>query len=161
MKPAERHLDSAQVMARFGISKPTLYRWKNDPEIEFPKPIRIRRRYYFSEADIAAWEAQRGRLDIPEPETVDGCAVVSGVIQDYGDFVAAMRARRVDLGLSCLEVDLRAGMQESYANKLENWPKRYGRGMGPELFPLWLGGLRVGIVLVDLPRRPRTTRKAA
>ncbi len=30
-----------------------------------------------------------------------------------------------------------------------------GRGMGPETFPLWLGGVRVGIVLVDLPRRPR------
>ena len=36
-----------------------------------------------------------------------------------------------------------------------------GRGMGPEVFPLWLGGLNVGIVLVDLARRPRRRKAPA
>jgi hypothetical protein len=33
--------------------------------------------------------------------------------------------------------------------------------MGPEVFPLWLGGLNVGIVLVDLARRPRRRKAPA
>lgn len=71
-----------------------------------------------------------------------------------------MVARRKELDVSCLEVDMLAGMQDSYTNKLENWPKPTGRGMGPEIFPLWLGGLRLGIVLVDLPRRPKKGKMA-
>lgn len=159
MKTGDRHLDSAQVKERFGISKPTLYNWMNDPEMGFPKPFRIRKRYYFSEPAIEAWETARGKAEqVIEPETVGGCAVVSGIIRDYADFVAAMTSRRKDLKVSCLEVDMLAGMQESYTNKLENWPKPNGRGLGSEIFPLWIGGLRVGIVLVDLPRRPRRPR---
>jgi hypothetical protein len=46
-------------------------------------------------------------------------------------------------------------MQEGYTSKLENFGRPQGRGMGPEVFPLWLGGLRVGVILVDLPRAPR------
>ncbi len=158
MKLGERHLDSAQVLARFGVCKMTLSRWLKDPELGFPKPVRIRKRYYFSEAAIVAWEVKQGKIDQPEPETVGGRPVVSGVIQNYGDFVKAMTARRKQLDMACLEVDLLSGMQEGYANKLENWKKGYGRGIGPETLPLWLGGLRVGIILVDLPRRPRKPR---
>lgn len=159
MNPGDRHLDSAQVMARYGISKPTLYRWMKDADLSFPRPTKINRRYYFREADLHAWEMQQGRIDADEPETVNGNAVVSEVIQTYQDFVAAMVARRKDLKLACHEVDLKAGMQEGYANKLENPFARYGRGVGPDTLPLWLGGLRVGIVLVDLPRRPYVRRK--
>lgn len=158
MKPAERHLDSPQVRARFGISKPTLYRWMNDPEIGFPKPVRIKKRYYFPESVIEAWEAARSNVQRQQPETVAGLPVVSGVIRSYEDFVEAMKARRKELDVSCLEVDLVSGMHDGYANKLENWRKPYGRGMGAEIFPLWLGGLRVGVVLVDLPRRPHAQR---
>lgn len=159
MKPAERYLDSAEVRARFDISKPTLYRWMADPEIGFPKPVRIKTRYYFSETAIEAWEEARGKVQRQEPETVAGCPVVSGVISSYADLVEAMTARRNELGISCLEVDMRSGMHDGYTNKLENWRKPYGRGMGAEIFPLWLGGLRVGVVLVDLPRRPRRSGK--
>lgn len=161
MKPAERHLDSVQVMARFGISKPTLYRWMNDPDLAFPKPLRIKRRYYFPEGAIAAWEREHGKIPGEDAESVAGCAVVSGVIQSYDDFVRAMASRRRNLAMTCIEVEMVSGMQEGYTTKLENWERGYGRGMGPETFPLWLGGLRLGIVLVDLPRRPRKPRKAA
>lgn len=160
MKPAERHLDSAQVLARFGISKPTLYRWMNDPDLRFPKPLRIKRRYYFPESAIAVWEMEHGKIPGQEAEKVKGCPVVSGVIQTYEDFVQAMVSRRKDLTMTCIELDARSGMQEGYTTKLENWGRGYGRGMGPDPFPLWLGGLRCGIVLVDLPRRPRKPRSS-
>jgi len=160
MRRDGRHLDSEQLKARFGISKPTLYRWMKDPEMAFPKPFRVRKRYYWPEPEIEAWEAAQGRTEHNDREAVAGCPVVSGIIRNYADFVKAMVARRKELDVSCLEVDMLAGMQDSYTNKLENWPKPTGRGMGPEIFPLWLGGLRLGIVLVDLPRRPKKGKMA-
>lgn len=42
-----------------GVSDMTLWRWLNDPELHFPKPIYIARRRYWREADVIAWlEAQ-------------------------------------------------------------------------------------------------------
>lgn len=161
MKAAPRHLDSAQIMARFGITRQTLYRWMSDADMGLPKPFRIRNRYYFQESAIEAWELARGKACVAEPETVCGFPVASNVIRTYPEFVAAMTLRRKELGITCMEVDLMAGMQESYTSKLENWPKPHGRGMGPEIFPLWLGGLKCGVVLVDLPRRPKKGKLAS
>jgi predicted DNA-binding transcriptional regulator AlpA len=48
-----------------GISDMTLWRWLNDPELAFPRPIHISKRRYWREAELAEWldrqaEAQRG-----------------------------------------------------------------------------------------------------
>lgn len=44
-----------------GVSAMTLWRWLNDPEKRFPKPIYIGRRRYWREADVIAWlDAQEG-----------------------------------------------------------------------------------------------------
>ena len=62
-----------------------------------------------------------------------------------------MRKRRIDLGMSMNALDERSGLQCGYAAKLEM--KTNGtsaRGLGRVSLPLWLGGLKVGIVLVDL-----------
>jgi predicted DNA-binding transcriptional regulator AlpA len=158
-KLGERHLDSGQVMERFCITKKTLYNWRADTDLGFPKPITIKKRHYFSLAAIEAWELEQGKLLGQEAERVQGCAVVSDIIRNYGDLVQAMRKRRAALSLTHMEVDRLAGLQEGYAGKLENWPKEYGRAAGAEILPLWLGGLRVGIILVDLPRRPYVKRK--
>lgn len=42
-----------------GISAMSLWRWVRDPALDFPKPIMIRRRRYWREAEIAAWEQAR------------------------------------------------------------------------------------------------------
>lgn len=152
------HFDSIAVMERYRISRRTLCRWLKDEQLGFPKPFRINRRYYFKATDLDRWDEKQGLNTVEPPETALGFPVVSQVIQSYGDFVEAMVRRRHALGMTCIELDARSGMQESYANKLENYGKPSGRGMGAEAFPLWLGGLRVGVVLVDLPRRPRRFR---
>ena len=42
-----------------GVSDMTLWRWLNDPALNFPKPIYIARRRYWREADVSEWlEAQ-------------------------------------------------------------------------------------------------------
>jgi predicted DNA-binding transcriptional regulator AlpA len=38
-----------------GISDMTLWRWLNDPALNFPKPIYIARRRYWKEADVSEW----------------------------------------------------------------------------------------------------------
>lgn len=150
-----RYLQTEDVLERFGISRFTLRRWIESEEIAFPTPITVGRRHYFNETDIFKFEMRRAGLDPDVPETLAGLNTVSGVIVDYAEFVKAMAERRASLNMSNLELELKSGLQEGYVTKLENWERPYGRGVGPDTMPLWLGGLRVGIILVDLPRRPR------
>lgn len=42
-----------------GISDMTLWRWLNDPALNFPQPVRIQKRRYWRESEIAAWLEQR------------------------------------------------------------------------------------------------------
>ena len=38
-----------------GISDMSLWRWLNDPELHFPRPLIISRRRYWREADVIDW----------------------------------------------------------------------------------------------------------
>lgn len=53
------YITGPQVMARYQISEMTLYRWVNDPKMEFPQPIKINRRRFFLETELIAWERRR------------------------------------------------------------------------------------------------------
>ncbi|RVL05649.1 helix-turn-helix transcriptional regulator [Sinorhizobium meliloti] len=153
--PPGQKLSTDDVLRRFGISRWTLHRWHSDEKVGFPKPIFINRRHYFDALEITRWELRRAGVDPDLPLEVKGAQVVSNMITDYDELVRALIAQRSRLKLTCAEVDARAGMQESYTNKLENYRRPNGRGMGPETFPLWLGALRVAVVLVELPRATR------
>ncbi len=53
-------IQAAKVRALCGgVSDMTLWRWLDHPDLDFPRPIYIRRRRYWREADIAAWLAER------------------------------------------------------------------------------------------------------
>ncbi len=154
----EKYLSIGDVGVRYGVSRRTVHNWiKKDRD--FPKAILISSRKYFSAYDLEKWEASRGGRDPDLDGRLVGLKPVSGVITDYQAFVDAMISRRAGLNISSIELDALSGMQEGYASKLENFGRPQGRGLGPEIFPLWLGALRVGIVLVDLPRRPRKARQ--
>lgn len=160
LKKADIYITASDVMARYGISRATLGRWIKSRGFPAARQI-VGKRHFLLEA-VDAWDCEQSGADpLPDAETALGLPIVSGLIQNYDEFVRAMTERRKELNLSCIEIDARSGMQEGYANKLENWRKDFGRGMGPEVFPLWLGGLKVGIVLVDLPRRPRKSKDGA
>ena len=49
------------VLKRYSIVDRTLDRWLADPELGFPRPIIVRKRRYFRECKLAAWERQRAR----------------------------------------------------------------------------------------------------
>ena len=42
-----------------GISDMSLWRWLNDPNLDFPKPLYISRRRYWREAAVDAWLDQQ------------------------------------------------------------------------------------------------------
>lgn len=58
----DRLFTSTQLRTWLGdISEMTLWRYERDPELGFPKPIRIKRRKYWRCSDISAFERAHGR----------------------------------------------------------------------------------------------------
>jgi len=57
MSETELYLPAAQVRQRYGgISDMTLWRWLNDPALDFPKPLRIKRRRYWKPCRLDAFD---------------------------------------------------------------------------------------------------------
>lgn len=157
LKKSEIYISVADVLNRYQIHVNTLDRWIKQRGFPSPRKI-VGKRHFLLEA-VDRWDCEQSGSDpVEEVETALGLPITSGVIKTYDDFVKAMTERRKALDLSCIESDALSGMQEGYTNKLENWREDYGRGMGAEIFPLWLGALKCGLVLVELPRRPRRER---
>jgi len=73
-----------------------------------------------------------------------------GVARTYGELIYLLREHRYSLGLSQLDVDHIAGLQDGYTGKLEQPNKHYGRRAVHPMFNLWLGGLGVGLMVVPL-----------
>ncbi|GGD42112.1 helix-turn-helix transcriptional regulator [Sinisalibacter lacisalsi] len=50
-----------------GISDMSLWRWLQDPELKFPRPLYIARRRYWREEDVIAWlESRPQQLEAAE-----------------------------------------------------------------------------------------------
>lgn len=53
-------VNSNTVMARLGdISRATLWRYLKDPELDFPRPIVMRKRRFWREDELSDWIASR------------------------------------------------------------------------------------------------------
>jgi hypothetical protein len=87
-----------------------------------------------------------------EPARAPEVKPISPVIEDYDQLVAALKRRRMDLGLSLLEAEAIGGFTTSHLTKLETYEAAgYGRRAGPFSLTTWLGALGVGLQLVELP----------
>ncbi|RWP80471.1 DNA-binding protein [Mesorhizobium sp.] len=53
------YLTAKQVHARYGITDMTLWRWLNNSELNFPRPIVITKRRYFKVDEVLEWERSR------------------------------------------------------------------------------------------------------
>jgi predicted DNA-binding transcriptional regulator AlpA len=54
------YLTADDLLARFGIGRSTLYEWRRDPAMRFPKPVRLTRRTVrWRREDVEGWEAER------------------------------------------------------------------------------------------------------
>jgi len=71
------------------------------------------------------------------------------IVGDYDTLIEVMRERRKTLGITCIELDAKAGFPEGYTSKLENYTRAGpGRSFGPVSMPLWLGALGLKMVIV-------------
>lgn len=43
-----------------GVTDMSLWRWLNDDRLDFPKPVVIRRRRYWRQSEIAAFQTRQG-----------------------------------------------------------------------------------------------------
>jgi predicted DNA-binding transcriptional regulator AlpA len=59
MKKSRRLIPDAAVCDRYGVHISTLYNWDRDPKLNFPKPIRIRKRKHRYEDELDAFDRAR------------------------------------------------------------------------------------------------------
>jgi predicted DNA-binding transcriptional regulator AlpA len=57
----KRLLPDHKVCERYCVSPMTLWRWDRDPQLNFPKAIRIRGRKYRDQGELDAFDATRER----------------------------------------------------------------------------------------------------
>jgi predicted DNA-binding transcriptional regulator AlpA len=53
------YLPARMVQARYRVSEMTLWRWLANPDLRFPKPLRINRYRYWPVSELDAWDASR------------------------------------------------------------------------------------------------------
>jgi predicted DNA-binding transcriptional regulator AlpA len=51
-------LPDKKVCERYGVTTMTLYRWDRDPDLAFPRPIKIRNRNYRTESELDEFDAR-------------------------------------------------------------------------------------------------------
>ncbi len=56
MDSNEKYLSGVAVRKRYGVSRMSIDRWLHDEALAFPRPLVIRRKLYFKESDLIAWE---------------------------------------------------------------------------------------------------------
>jgi predicted DNA-binding transcriptional regulator AlpA len=54
-----RKLQTRDLCARYGVSDRSIDRWLADERLNFPRPMRINGRRFWSEADVDAFDAVR------------------------------------------------------------------------------------------------------
>ncbi|MGW2975801.1 helix-turn-helix transcriptional regulator, partial [Streptomyces mirabilis] len=60
MSPAERLVDTAQIVSEFGTSKPRISEWSNDPDSDFPAVAHAEgRKRFWRHDEVAAFFAKR------------------------------------------------------------------------------------------------------
>ena len=52
-------LPAVKVLARYGVSQMSLWRWERDANLGFPSPVRIARRRYFRLSDLLEFERRQ------------------------------------------------------------------------------------------------------
>lgn len=58
-KSKRRLIPDPQVCRRYAIHTSTLYNWDKDPELGFPKPVRIKNRKFRDEDELDQFDAAR------------------------------------------------------------------------------------------------------
>lgn len=58
-KPARTLIPDPQVARQYSVHYTTLANWDKDPDLGFPKPVRIKKRKYRDEAELKEFDRAR------------------------------------------------------------------------------------------------------
>jgi predicted DNA-binding transcriptional regulator AlpA len=61
--PGDELIPDPQVLREFNISAMTLWRWDHDPDLDFPPPIKIRRRKFRSRQALDEFKMTRRAIE--------------------------------------------------------------------------------------------------
>jgi transcriptional regulator with XRE-family HTH domain len=67
----------------------------------------------------------------------------------YATIAKGLQRRRMELGLTCEQVDYLAGFHGGYTGKLENWDEPSGRGFGEISCEPWCQALGVELAVIE------------
>ena len=59
MEDEKRLIPDVKVQKRYGVSAMTIWRWDHDPQLDFPKAVRIRGHKYRDESELDAFDARQ------------------------------------------------------------------------------------------------------
>jgi predicted DNA-binding transcriptional regulator AlpA len=65
---SRRLIPDPQVWKRYGVTSMTGWRWDNNPNLQFPKPVVINRRKYRYEDELEQWERAQAAKSNSAPE---------------------------------------------------------------------------------------------
>ena len=82
-------------------------------------------------------------------------------VADYGSLIDALERRRVELNLSLIEVDERAGLSAGHWSHIAKWRSPQGRNLGPTSFARVLSALGLELHIHVKKEIPPGTRNAA
>lgn len=54
-------LSVKEVLEKIGVSRATLYRWIDDPTLNFPQPAKLRKRIFWDSEHLEKWMAAQAR----------------------------------------------------------------------------------------------------
>jgi predicted DNA-binding transcriptional regulator AlpA len=59
VRRSARRMPTRAVADRYGVSTRSVERWTADPKLNFPQPLRINKRRYWSEAELDEFDRSR------------------------------------------------------------------------------------------------------
>jgi len=59
--PASDFVPGPAVAKRYGVTPMTFYRWLDNPDLAFPRPLYIGRFRYWRQSELIEWERSRPR----------------------------------------------------------------------------------------------------
>jgi predicted DNA-binding transcriptional regulator AlpA len=80
----KRFLPDAKVRQRYGVAACTVWRWDNDPESRFPKPVYMNGRKYRDIAELDAFDALLAAERAARFSTTEQQVVTDAIIEPVG-----------------------------------------------------------------------------
>jgi hypothetical protein len=145
-------LDEIARRASVRVNRPSrgtrgAFGWGLSPNIQRSSPAR-------EKTNPAPQETRHAPVLDPPPE--QKASAVARMISDYNEFVAAVRDRVDEMGLTRHELDHQAGLQEGYSGKLLG-PTQI-RGFGKMTLGPTLGAIGCKLLLVEDPEQTAKMR---